>query len=118
MNNLWSVIFYIVCTSAGLITLKLGSGAGAPIGLMAGKFQLSLNAYSIIGLLLYATSFLFYIYLVSKFDLGYIVPLTAAFVYVIVFIASYFIFKEPFTALKIAGIALIIVGLTLLSIGK
>lgn len=118
MNNLWSVIFYIACTSAGLISLKLGSGDGAPIGLVAGKLQFNLNLYSVLGLLLYLTSFLLYIYLISKFDLGYIIPLTAAFVYVIVFVASYFIFNEPFTALKVAGIVMIIAGLTLLNLGK
>jgi multidrug transporter EmrE-like cation transporter len=57
-------------------------------------------------------------YLLSKYDLGYIIPLTTALVYMIIFVASYLIFKETFTILKIVGITLIMVGLMLLNIKK
>lgn len=67
---------------------------------------------------MYGISFLLYVYLISKHDLGYIIPVTAAFVYVIVFTASYFIFDETFTAAKIAGIVMILSGLIFLNLGK
>ena len=57
-------------------------------------------------------------YLISKFDLGYIIPLTTALVYVLIFFASFVIFKEAFTALKIVGIVLIVIGVLLLNLKK
>lgn len=109
---------YVLCTSAGLIFLKLGSNTGLPISLVNGRLASNMNILSLLGLALYATSFVLYVYLISKFQLGYIIPVTAALVYIIVFVASFFLFKEPFTPLKIAGIVLIVTGLALLNLGR
>jgi multidrug transporter EmrE-like cation transporter len=63
-------------------------------------------------------SFLLYIYLISKNDLGFIIPLTTALVYVVVFIGSFFVFHEAFTMMKIMGIALIITGVIFLNLQR
>jgi len=112
------VALYILTTSTALITLKLGTKAAAPIAFIEGKIHLNLNPYVIVGIGLYGTSFLIYTYLISKFDLGYIIPLTTAFVYIAIFLASFFIFKEVFTAVKILGIALILGGIILLNLKR
>jgi multidrug transporter EmrE-like cation transporter len=65
---------------------------------------------------LYGTSFVIYTFLIAKYDLGYIIPLTTAIVYVLIFIASFFIFNEVFTALKVIGIVLIVIGVALLNV--
>ncbi len=109
------LIAYVLTTSLGLVTLKLGSNHGAIIELVDKKLVTNLNFYSIVGLALYGISFFLYMYLIAKNDLGYIIPIAAAMVYILVFTASYFIFKESFTPLKIGGIALIIVGLFILN---
>jgi hypothetical protein len=66
---------YVVTTSAGLIILKLGTNSGVPITYVQNKLQFNFNLYSVLGILLYGISFALYIYLISKFDLGYIIPL-------------------------------------------
>jgi hypothetical protein len=109
---------YIVTTSAALIILKLGSGSGAPLSIVENKLHLNINALTVAGVILYGMSFLTYIYLISTYELGYIIPVAAAFVYVIIFIASYTIFKETFTTFKIAGIVFIIFGLILINLKK
>lgn len=109
---------YVLTTSFGLIILKLGTNAGLPISYAHNKLQFNINFYSIAGIVLYGISFMLYIYLISKFQLGYIIPLATACVYVVIFIGSYVVFKETFTPLKIAGIALIILGIILLSVNK
>lgn len=106
---------YILATSLALVLLKLGTKNGAPLQIVEGKPQLEITALSIMGILLYGFSFMLYMYLISKYDLGYIIPLTTALVYVLIFTASYFIFHETFTALKVAGIVLIVAGLALLN---
>jgi small multidrug resistance pump len=108
----------VAATSLALIALKLGTKAGIPIHYVNNKLQFNFNFYTVAGVSLYGLSFLTYIYLVSKYDLGYIIPLTTALVYVVIFTASFFIFDEVFTATKIAGIALIVIGLALLNLKK
>lgn len=117
MSNI-ILALYVLITSAGLVVLKLGANSGLPISYVNSKLQFNLNPYTVTGLVMYAISFVLYVYLVSKNDLGYIIPLAAAFVYILIFTASYFVFKESFTTLKIAGIMLILAGIVLLSMSK
>lgn len=110
------LFLYVATTSLGLIILKLGTNSGLPISFAENKLHFNLTLYSVTGILLYGISFALYIYLISKYDLGYIIPLATAFVYIVIFLASYFIFHESFTLLKIFAIALIVSGIVLLSI--
>ena len=112
------IALYVFATSLALITLKLGSKTGAPISFANNKIQLNVTFYSVVGIFLYGLSFFLYMYLISKFDLGYIIPLVTAFVYILIFIASYFIFNEVFTILKVIGIILILCGMVILNLKK
>jgi drug/metabolite transporter (DMT)-like permease len=117
MANLIIVIYALMSTS-GLVLLKLGSAAGAPISFIDGKIHFNIGLITLGGIILYGLSFVIYMYLVSKNDLGYIIPVSTALVYIGIFLASFFIFKEAFTAFKILGIFLIIGGVILLNINK
>lgn len=112
------LFLFVAVTSTALVFLKLGTASGLPIRYINSKLTFDLNAYAVSGILLYGLSFVLYMYLISKNDLGYVIPLTAGFVYVIVFTASYFIFHEVFTATKIIGIAMILGGLVFLNLNK
>ena len=103
-------------TAGALVVLKLGSKDGPFAQFIDGRLDLNFTPYTISGITLYGLSFLLYMYLISKFDLGYIIPLTTALVYILIFLASFVIFKEAFTALKIAGIVFIVIGVALLNI--
>lgn len=112
------VALFVLITSSALVVLKLGTKSGAPVYFADGKMQFNINPVVISGVVLYGISFMLYVYLLSKYELGYIIPLTTAFVYLIIFAASYFIFDEVFTLLKVLGIALILGGLVFLNIGS
>jgi drug/metabolite transporter (DMT)-like permease len=88
------------------------------VGHVDNKLQFNLNFYTLMGVFLYGLSFLIYTFLIARYNLGYIIPLTTAFVYIVVFAASYFIFNEIFTPLKIMGILFITLGLILLNLKK
>lgn len=122
MYNSWVstliLVLYIITTTLGLVVLKWGTSSGLPVSFINGRLNLNLNPHVIIGLVLFGLSFLLYIYLISKNDLGYIIPLAAAFVYLLIFVASFIVFKEVFTVTKIIGIVLIVAGLIFLNIGK
>lgn len=112
------LILYVLATSFALIVLKLGTKDGAPLQLAGNKPTINLNPSTVLGIVLYGVSFLLYMYLISKNDLGYIIPLTTALVYILIFIASYVVFHEVFTVIKIFGIALILAGLIILNLKK
>jgi len=112
------IALYVLATSFALIALKLGTKGGAPVYLLDSKLHFNINPYAVIGITLYGTSFLLYTYLIAKYDLGYIIPLATAFVYIFIFAASFFIFKENFTLVKIIGILLITIGIVILNIKK
>jgi multidrug transporter EmrE-like cation transporter len=107
---------YVLATCSALILLKLGSASGAPVALSGSKILFNINWTILVGGALYVTSFLLYAYLIAKFDLGFIIPLTTALVYAIIFFASFLIFKESFTVIKIIAIALIMIGVILLNV--
>ena len=107
---------YILITSSALIVLKLGSKDGALAQMVDGRLHLNLTFYTVTGVALYGLSFIVYTYLLSKYDLGYIIPLTTALVYIIIFTASFVIFKESFTLVKVLGIVLILAGLAMLNV--
>lgn len=109
---------YVITTVLALVVLKLGTQAGLPIAYVNHRLQFNINFYTVSGIVLYGLSFITYVYLISENDLGYIIPLAAAFVYILIFIASAVVFKEVFTITKIAGIALIVLGLVFLNIKK
>ena len=117
MSNI-ILFIYALTSSLGLIFIKLGGKTGAPISIVDNKIHTNLGAYAITGIVLYGLSFIIYTYLVSKNDLGYIVPVATALVYIFIFTASFLIFKESFTAFKIVGIFLIIGGLILINLSK
>ena len=112
------LLIYALTSSAALVLLKAGSKTGAPISFIDGKPQFNLGLYIIAGILLYGISFIIYTYLISKNDLGYIIPISTALVYIFIFTASFIVFKEAFTAFKILGICLILGGLVVLNINK
>jgi multidrug transporter EmrE-like cation transporter len=61
------------------------------------------------GISLYALSAIFWLFVLQKFPLSVAYP-ALSITYIVVLVFSYFIFKEPLTSYKIAGIVMIIVG--------
>jgi drug/metabolite transporter (DMT)-like permease len=112
------IALYVLATSFALIALKLATKDGSPFSYVDGRAHFNLNAYTLTGLTLYGISFVLYTFLIAKYDLGYIIPLATGLVYVMIFTASYFIFKEVFTPIKIIGIFLIIGGVIVLNLNK
>lgn len=107
---------YVATTSMGLILLKLGSSAGAIVEFINGKLSLHPSPANIAGVALYGISFLLYTFLIAKNNLGYIIPVTTGLVYIVIFAASFFIFKEPFSSLKVVAIVMILGGVMLLNL--
>lgn len=107
---------YVLTTVGGLTVLKMGTSDRPPIAYRQKRLVFNFNHVALLGIALYGISFLAYVYLLSQYSLGYIIPLAAALVYIALFISSRIIFNETFSRRKITGIFLIIFGVLLLSI--
>lgn len=115
MMTKFLILVYSIVAATALILVKIGSNDGGLIQTINDKSRLVITPTLLSGMFLYGVSFLIYIFLVSRFDLGYIIPLTTAMVYIVVFISSAVFLKENYTAFKIAGICLIVIGVLLIN---
>lgn len=112
------IALYVLAASVGLIILKVGTNSGLPVSYDDNKLQFNLNPQTLLGLFLFGLSFILYVYLIARNEISYITPLLAAFVYILVFLASFLFLKEAFTATKIIGIVLILAGIILLNLKR
>ena len=118
MINIILIAVYIILTIGGVVLFKLGTQKDFLVSIATGIFTLKISLISIIGLVCYLCSFLMYMFLISKFDLTYIVPVTTGIVQVATFVLAIMIFKESVAVSKVVATGLILIGVILLNIKK
>ncbi len=114
------IILYIFLTVSGLVLLKGGLAQTQLLGLgdliknlLNFRFLLA-HLKFILGILCYGSSFVTWMFLLSKQDLSRIYPLTVGIVYALIMIASVVFFHEQFTLYKVIGVILIGLGVLFL----
>lgn len=117
MSTIVFISIYLVCSTAGLMLLK-ASITGLELSSLSSYVGLLLNFRFVVGFLLYATSFLVWLVLLSKKDLSSIYPIVTGLSYLVIMLAAVFILKEDFTLGKIIGVVLIGLGVITISIQK
>lgn len=108
---------YALLSAGGLVLFKLG-GEGAALDLSGAGFSLRLSWKMVAGVLCYLCSFLLWLVIVSRTQLTFALPLSVGIVNILVFLGSAKFLGEQITPLKVVGLAVIVVGLFLLSAGK
>ena len=109
---------YIILTISGVVLFKLGTQKDFLVSVSTGVFSLKISLLSIVGLVCYLCSFLMYMFLISKFDMTYIVPITTGITQVLTFIVAIVLFKECLTVSKVAGTILILIGVAIINFKK
>jgi len=107
------VLLTVVFNTTGNILLKIGTqsfGNLASLSLSGKIVALLTNPALIGGILAYGIGMIFFILSLSKIPVSVAYPMVSL-GYVTVMIASYFFLKEPITAYKVLGIAIIFVGI-------
>ena len=115
-------VFISVCLAVvGQLLLKMGM-------LRMGRFPLNistiiqqytrifLNPFIIAGIIGFALSMLAWLYVLSRLELSVAYPFVAL-NYVLILFASHFLLKETITPVKIMGVAVIVMGVYLISRG-
>ena len=77
---------------------------------------MSISIWSFMGITCYGISFLLYLGIISKFDLGFIIPIIGGIVNILILIVSYFILKEQLTFNMILGAVITIIGIVIMNI--
>jgi multidrug transporter EmrE-like cation transporter len=116
MTKYLLMLFVVTFNVCGHVFLKAGMNqiGGIGIGALVSNFSKIFSNYSILfGLFCYITSVGGYMVLLSKIDISIAYPIVTSLAYGAIVLVSFFIFKEPFSAIKWVGLGLILGGVLL-----
>ena len=113
------ILVSVVLGAVGQILLKKGMGSMGPLTLSAGQlgsilWRIVTNPYVVIGLGIYVCGTLFWLMALSRVDLSYAYPF-ASLSYVVMLVASWQLFSENISPLRLAGTLVICLGVLLIS---
>lgn len=115
MSNIVLILSSIIMGAVGQILLKVGANRLGSVSLtIGGLLSIAKNFYILIGLVLFGSSFLLWVKVLTRNDLSYVYPMVSL-SYVIIIFASRFLFGEPFTTSKMIGIAAIVGGVFIIN---
>lgn len=118
MINYVLIGVYVILAVLGVTLFKLGAEKEILVSISKGMFSFKISLISLLGLLCYICSFLLYMFLISNFDLTYIVPVTTGVIQVATIAMAVMIFKEALTLSKVAGTVLVLIGVTIINFKK
>lgn len=113
------ILISVLGGALGQLILKRGMNSLGPLTLSISDLvptllKIALNPFVIVGLAIYVTSTVFWLTALSRVDLSFAYPF-ASLSYVIMLIASWQIFDESITPLRLLGTFIIVVGVLLIS---
>lgn len=113
------ILISVLGGALGQLILKRGMNSLGPLTLSISDLvptllKIALNPFVIVGLAIYVTSTVFWLTALSRVDLSFAYPF-ASLSYVIMLVASWQIFDESITPLRLLGTFIIVVGVLLIS---
>jgi uncharacterized membrane protein len=117
-----AIVYILISVAAGgigQIILKMGMKSMGPLTLTFAEFgsilwRMITNPYVVIGLGIYGLSTILWLVALSRFDLSFIYPF-ASLGYVIMLFASWQLFHEQISVMRLIGCAVVILGVILIS---
>lgn len=105
-------IGYALCSGSGLVILKMAMNdkSSQSISLIRAFFQVKF----IIGFMLYASGFLLWMLILSKYKLNVAFPVAISLFFIVSGLGSYFVIKESVSTLQIIGTLLCLAGILLI----
>lgn len=117
MKALVLILVSVLFGAAGQVMMKWGTNQinlASGSGLSRSLYVYFTNVPLLSGLALYGISAIFWVLAIGKVELSYAYPMVAL-GYVLVFIASFFLFHEHITFLRIWGLLLIVIGVVFIA---
>jgi drug/metabolite transporter (DMT)-like permease len=111
-------VIYIIFTVSGLTMVKMGSSPDMKSSFVIPGIDMTISALTLAGIFCYGVSFCIYMGIISKFDIGIIVPIMNGIVNILIIIVAYFVLKEKLTVNMIVGALVIVAGIFIMNINK
>lgn len=113
------ILISVIAGAIGQILLKKGMGSMGPLTLTVSQlgstlWRMGTNPYVITGLAIYMGGVVFWLTALSRVDLSYAYPF-ASLGYVVMLIASWLLFNENITPLRLLGTMVVCLGVLLIS---
>jgi drug/metabolite transporter (DMT)-like permease len=113
------ILISVISGASGQIMLKKGMTTMGPLTLSIGDFfnivwRIGTNPYVVIGLTIYVAGTVFWLAALSRVDLSFAYPF-ASLSYVVMLFASWQLFNENLTPLRLLGTAVVFFGVFLIS---
>ncbi len=117
--NLLMILFTVTTNAAAQLLLKRGMNAIGDLGAASGNiittaFSVVFNPFVFAGLCTFVISMASHLFVLSRVQLSYAYPFLSL-AYVMVAVASWYLFSEDLGWLRIAGIGFIIIGTILIA---
>lgn len=107
---------YALFAVGGSTCFKLGSVNTLSIEATRNVFSIQISWLSLIGMLMYAISFILYLAMLSKMQLSFLTPVSVGIVYTLTMVVSVLIFHESITLWKFIGATLVLCGVLIMTI--
>ncbi|MBX6395067.1 MAG: EamA family transporter [Alicyclobacillaceae bacterium] len=116
----WAALgFGIVFNALANILMKAAARHGAgPAGGWSGILSAVLNIYLLAGIASFVLALGAYTFALTRFELSVAYPIMTSLGLVLVALASFLLFREPFTGWKTVGTLLILAGVLCVASGK
>ncbi len=113
------ILISVLLGAGGQILLKRGMASMGPLTLSAKElgnvvWHIATNPYVIVGLAIYVCGTLFWLVALSRVNLSYAYPF-ASLSYVVMLVASWQLFSEQITPLRLLGTLVVGLGVLLIS---
>lgn len=113
------ILFGVLLNAVAQLALKqgmreIGTFAFTPSSLFNMSWRIGTNGYVVLGLACYVVSVAVWLLALSRVEVSYAYPMLSV-GYILTAVAAFYLFGESLTPVRIAGIAVIILGVILVS---
>jgi drug/metabolite transporter (DMT)-like permease len=113
------ILISVLSGAVGQVLLKKGMGSMGPLTLSVNQlgnvlWRMGTNPYVIVGLAIYVSGTVFWLTALSRVDLSYAYPF-ASLSYVVMLAASWLLFKEDISLVRLLGTLLVGMGVFVIS---
>jgi multidrug transporter EmrE-like cation transporter len=109
------LITYLIVAQTAVFLLKIGSSQ-THVTLISKNIILNLNINTIIGLSFYMISFMFFIIIISRFNLSYLAPIINGANYILTMLIALVILREKVSTIQLIGAGVILIGIFMVNI--
>lgn len=111
-------VLYVIFSVSGLTLVKMGSNQNISGNFMLPVIEMYISKMTLTGLIFYGMSFCLYMGVISKFDLGIIIPILGGIVNIAILGVSYFVLKEHLSLNMVIGAMIITIGIVIMNIKR